>query len=152
MDHNATYRKTEKGLEEIKTRAAGLPVKLRSVLILIDGKTSLAELLPRTPLAPDAYPQLDLLLESGLIEVAAPAPAAAPAAAGPDLKALQRQVCRALLNLLGPEADRLTIRIETAASLDELRAQTEQVRQAVVQSRGQRAADQFWREAGGAAI
>jgi hypothetical protein len=85
------YRKTQAGLAEIQTRASGLSLKQRQLLIMIDGKTPAHAL-------PMAMPEKDLLhklleLEwDGLIERAgslppktaaapAPAPAAAPAPA-----------------------------------------------------------------------
>ena len=40
------YRKTAKGLSEIETRANRLPPRLRSALIVVDGKRNLAELRP----------------------------------------------------------------------------------------------------------
>jgi hypothetical protein len=153
MDHNATYRKTELGLEEIKTRAAGLPVKLRSVLILMDGKTPLSDLLTRSPLPPESYPQLDLLLDGGFItpvETSAPTvDAEAAVTAGQDLRTLQRQACRKLLDLLGPEADRFTIRIEAVNSQEEFLGLAADIREVLRVSRGKRAADKFWQDLGG---
>ncbi|GGP23047.1 hypothetical protein [Silvimonas iriomotensis] len=78
------YRKTQAGLTEIQTRASGLSLKQRQLLIMIDGKTPAHAL-------PMAMPEKDLvhkLLElewDGLIERAGSLPpktvAAAPAAA-----------------------------------------------------------------------
>jgi hypothetical protein len=44
MDASSLYQKTRKGEEEIKNRQLKLPPKLRTMLILIDGKKSLAQL------------------------------------------------------------------------------------------------------------
>jgi len=44
MDATALYQKTRKGEEEIKNRQLKLPPKLRTMLILIDGKKTLAQL------------------------------------------------------------------------------------------------------------
>jgi hypothetical protein len=41
------YDKTEKGHEEIKTRQNHLPSRLRSLLVLVDGKTSVEDLLKK---------------------------------------------------------------------------------------------------------
>src|SRR4051812_17674857 len=44
MDTNAVYQKTPKGEDEIKTRNAKLPQKLRTMLILVDGTKTGGEL------------------------------------------------------------------------------------------------------------
>jgi hypothetical protein len=44
MDANTRYQKTRKGEEEIKNRQLKLPQKLRTMLILIDGTKTLAQL------------------------------------------------------------------------------------------------------------
>ncbi len=91
------YRKTEAGRDEIRDRARKLPPQLRTVLLMVDGQRSLAEL--RQVAAGVRAPEdaLERLLAEGLIEPLAsgfdaaglakavkgggPATAAAPAAA-----------------------------------------------------------------------
>ncbi len=97
------YRKSAKGQNEIETRANRLAPRLRTALILVDGRRSDADLRALVQAEPDAT--LLALLEAGYIEVVstqlsppptaplAPAPAAlptptpaaalAPASAGP---------------------------------------------------------------------
>ncbi|KPC49352.1 hypothetical protein [Amantichitinum ursilacus] len=106
------YRKTERGVEEITTRASGLSLKLRQLLIMIDGKTPNHAL----PLAMDEKELVHRLLElewDGLIErhgsmpapkAAAPAPAAMPsgvAAVHATAKLPSSQIARirAILNV-----------------------------------------------------
>ncbi|GAB7128457.1 hypothetical protein JCM19000A_29640 [Silvimonas sp. JCM 19000] len=108
------YRKTDRGHEEITTRASGLSLKLRQLLIMIDGKTPNHAL----PLAMDEKELVHRLLElewDGLIErhgsmpaskTAAPsAPAApghaavAPIHASAKLPASQIARIRAILNV-----------------------------------------------------
>ena len=69
------FRKTAKGLSEVQTRAFRLPPRLRSLLIMVDGKRSDAEL---AALLPQAGESLQALAEQGFIEVAAQAAAAPP--------------------------------------------------------------------------
>lgn len=72
------YRKSAKGLSEIETRAHRLPPRLRSALILVDGKRSDDDL--RAMLSQQAEETLAALAAEGFIEevaVVAPAPAAA---------------------------------------------------------------------------
>lgn len=74
------YRKTAKGLAEIDTRVHRLPPRMRSALILADGRRSLTEL---AALIGDSAPALlDQLLAGGFIEpVTAASSATSPAAA-----------------------------------------------------------------------
>lgn len=62
------YRKTEKGLTEVATRANRLPPRLRAALILVDGKRTDDELSSIIPAEPEEA--LRWLSESGFIEVA----------------------------------------------------------------------------------
>ncbi len=82
------YRKTAKGQGEIETRAHRLPPRLRTALIMVDGKRTEAELRPL--LMPTPEETLAVLLAQGFIEVlgsAAPATPAAPAAVVPKTPA-----------------------------------------------------------------
>lgn len=121
---NVVYRKSAKGSEAIATRQHGLAPKLRSILILIDGKRSFDELERLSSMLGDTEQLLGQLLEQGLIEpgaVAAPAPAVTsapvPLAAASGKPAItladaQRFVVRRLTDILGPNADELCLRIE----------------------------------------
>jgi hypothetical protein len=133
------YRKSAKGQQEIETRANRLGPRLRTALILVDGRRSDAELRALIQLEADAT--LIGLLEGGYIEVvssqpaapvpAAAAPVAAPAApatssapAGNSPAALadrRRLAVRFLTDSLGPVAEELALRIEKTRTWDELR-------------------------------
>jgi hypothetical protein len=140
IQKNLVYRKSAKGTEAIATRQHGLVPKLRSVLILVDGKRGFEELVRLSQILGDTEELLGQLLDQGFIEpvagpspapaAAAPAPLAAPAsapaplAAGPPIKLIdaQRFVSRRLTDLLGPNADDLCLRIEAARNLKEFQA------------------------------
>jgi hypothetical protein len=47
MNPGEIYAKTEDGIRELKERKLNLPIALRSLLIMIDGKLSVAEVLER---------------------------------------------------------------------------------------------------------
>lgn len=125
IQKNLVYHKTAKGTEAIATRQHGLTPKLRSMLILIDGKRSFEELLKLSQLLGDTEQLLAQLLDQGFIEpgsVAAPAPAAtsapAPLAAATgqhaaSLLEAQRFVVRRLTDIMGPNAEELCLRIES---------------------------------------
>jgi len=159
------YRKTAKGVAEIETRAHRLTPRMRSTLILVDGKRSDAEL--ATMILQQATETLHALAGQGFIEVltvaataVAPAPppqsratpwqtppaasaasAATAAPAGPDLQARKREAVRALTDLLGPAAESAALRIERARNLDELRTALAAAVQSAGMVRGRQAAE-----------
>jgi hypothetical protein len=47
MDQGEIYAKTEEGLRELKERKRSLPITLRSLLIMVDGTRTVAEVLER---------------------------------------------------------------------------------------------------------
>ena len=162
------FRKTAKGLSEIETRANRLPPRLRSMLILVDGKRDAGDL--NRLVAQQADERLLSLAEQGFIEavgetldrldrldrqgtpatlsVAAPAasyalvPAPAPQPSV-DLLAVRRQAARALKEELGSSARLLVIRIERSRSAEELKPLLSQAVQLVVAARGRTAAAAF---------
>lgn len=140
IQKNLVYHKSAKGTEAIATRQHGLVPKLRSLLILVDGKRGFEELVRLSQILGDTEELLGQLLDQGFIEPvagAAPAPvtagparAAAPAPAPPapvgtapiKLIDAQRFVSRRLTDLLGPNADDLCLRIEAARNLKDFQA------------------------------
>lgn len=154
------YRKTDRGRREIETRADRLALRLRSLLIMIDGQRSDDAL--RAAVPGDFASAAQALLDGGYIDVvsqtpaeapprartpppvAAPPPAreAPPAAAGVDRR---RLAVRHLTDRLGPNAEVVSIRIEdarTPADLATALAQGESLLRRIV---GAAAADDFRR-------
>lgn len=74
LSMSTIYRKTAKGQAEIETRAMRLPPKLRMLLIVVDGKRSVADLAPLV--GGDPMPLLETLLAAGVIEPMATRPRA----------------------------------------------------------------------------
>ncbi|MDK9703469.1 MAG: hypothetical protein OEL20_10035 [Sulfuritalea sp.] len=164
MGTEGIYRKTEKGRAEIATRANRLGLRERTMLIMVDDKTTRRELLAKNA-HPTSEGILNSLLADGYIEVvsaaaavpvaespaAAPAAAAAaPATASPapsvevSLVSAARFACRSLVTVLGPGADDLTALIEKCKTADELRARLEKCRDVVQGMAGKKKADEFW--------
>jgi hypothetical protein len=154
------YRKTTKGLAEIETRVHRLPPRMRSALILVDGKRDVADL--KTLITQQADETLQALAEQGFIEpvgetappppprpapAPAPAPTPAPAAeagASPsDFDSTRRAAVRALNEQLGPSAEALSIKMEKARNLGELVPLLVQGAQAIANLRGRAAAEAF---------
>lgn len=165
------YRKSDKGLSEIETRAHRLLPRMRSALILVDGKKTEDELRKLILAEPDET--LAALAEQGFIEVASvvaskaprtePAPltalgtpAAAPAAAAPaavasrpapltakPFETVRREAARALNDQLGPIAETLVIKMERSVNMAELRPLLETAAQVLRNARGAAAAVAF---------
>lgn len=123
----SVYRKTDKGRQEIATRASGLAPRLRSALILVDGKRDDATL--ARLLHPDGIGCLQALAAGGFVEAidtpaaAAPIPAARAGTGASGFAEQRRAAVRALVDQIGPHADDLAMRMEKApdpAALGEL--------------------------------
>ncbi|MCX7148999.1 MAG: hypothetical protein NTY05_06245 [Rhodocyclales bacterium] len=164
MGGEGIYHKTEKGRTEIATRANKLGLRERTMLIMVDDKTSRSGLLSRSA-HPSSGDILDALLAQGFIEVAggpaasgavpaaAMAPAASAAPAAPvasqppvevSLISASRFACRALVTYLGPGADDLTALVEKCTGLEELTARLEKCRMTIQSLAGRKKADEFW--------
>jgi hypothetical protein len=158
------FRKTAKGQTEIETRAHRLAPRLRALLILVDGKRDTAAL---GTLVPQADGLLAELLGQGFVEAlpeaeappapaprpaapaarpsptpSAPAPKASPPGSG-DFDTVRRNAVRALNDQLGPAADTLSIRLERARSMAELRPLLVQAAQLLASMRGRAAAEAY---------
>ena len=164
MSANGIYRKTEKGRTEIATRANKLGLRERTMLIMVDDKTSRSGLLAKNA-HPTSEDILNNLLADGYIEIApgteaagappaavpppareAAAVAAVPAAPAVEvsMQSASRYACRALVTFLGPGADDLTALIEKCKSVEELTARLEKCRDVVQGMAGRRKAEEFW--------
>lgn len=159
MSSDGIYRKTEKGRTEIATRANRLGLRERTMLIVVDDKTTRRELLAKNP-HPTSEGILNTLLADGYIEIvpgaqaaapaaaAAPGAAAAPAAAAPEVEvsmiSASRFACRALVTYLGPGADDLTALVEKCKTVEDLRTRLEKCRDVVQGMAGKKKADEFW--------
>src|SRR5262245_39081377 len=122
------FRKTDKGVDEIATRANHLVPRLRTALILVDGtrnETDLGQLIKLNPAE-----TLEELLTLGYIEVAsvAEAPAKKPAAEEAAVKKasgapasgeksfadFRAEAVRAFNDLTGPAGETLAMKMEKA--------------------------------------
>ncbi len=124
MEAQAIYRKSDKGVEAIATRGHGVGGKLRMLLILVDGKKTVEELGKLAAGMGESVQLLEQLETQGLIEaLAVPTAAATPGRSGPDgadLAAVKLLATRRLVELLGPQADELAMKIEAAKDLPQL--------------------------------
>ena len=167
MNMATIYRKTAKGHSEIETRSHRLSPRLRSALIMVDGRRSdddVRKLIPQ-----QADETLRLLDEQGFIEIigitqdappqrpvnaAAPprpaeaAPPATPRPAAPALPprefaATRAQAVRLFTDMVGPMAEALAIKMERARSPDELRTLVQTAQRIIGNTRGGQAAADY---------
>ncbi len=168
MGNEGIFRKTEKGRTEIATRANKLGLRERTMLIMVDDKTTRAGLLAKSA-HPTSEGILDTLLADGYIETApgtgaasdepAPAASAAPPAAGEpaasaatpaaapvevSMQSASRYACHTLVTVLGPGADDLTALVEKCKNVEELAARLEKCRDVIQAMAGKRKAEEFW--------
>jgi hypothetical protein len=129
LDRTAVLAKTPKGLDEVKSRTHGVPQKLRTLLIMVDGSSTVGDILGRFPGIGEIETNLEALVAQGFLEAkrggapAAPAqeavaPVATPSAATPAIalpatagEAL-RMLARKLYDAMGPAADMITGDVE----------------------------------------
>ena len=119
----------------------------RSLLLLIDGrKLTGAQLLDKFAAFPNSAELLQVLEDGGLIaaQAGAPVPAAAASPSGsatvsapaavaqPGIAEAKRVIVRTLHDVLGPEADFLTEKIDVAQTAAELRVHAEKYRDMLV--------------------
>ncbi len=153
---STVYRKTEKGVAEIETRAHRLVPRLRSALILVDGRKSDDEL-ARLILA-DPAPTLASLLADGFIEVVttlaerpaerqAEREAVAARSSGSSgsvpFESLRRDAVRELNHQIGPLAEALALKIERATASAEMQPLLLQATEMLRRLRGNASGDAF---------
>lgn len=149
------YRKTAKGQTEIETRVDRLAPRLRTALILVDGKRDSDELAKLFLAEPAAT--LATLLDRGYIEVVGITAASDLASRKTDLPIdmpeadpqafarLRRDAVRHITDRLGPMADAIATRIEKATDPGQLLPHLQLARQVLRDHRGAAAAAEFER-------
>lgn len=148
IDPTLTYRKSGAGSEALAQRHPSLTPRLRSLLILVDGKRSCGELGTLGQSLGDTSQLLEQLLDLGFIEAHGQAAAAKPAATEDKpprvpLAQAQRHAVRKLTDLLGPAAEELCMRIESTRSAQEFGAAIAKAESMLRQFSGAAQAEQF---------
>jgi hypothetical protein len=64
------YRKSFKGIDEVAFKTSGLPMRMMSYLLVVDGESSVDQLIARNPQLPSLAAVLQGLMEQGFLEVA----------------------------------------------------------------------------------
>ena len=153
MDHSQVLIKTTKGQEEIRTKAFKLSARLRRLLIMVDGHSTVGATLSRlASLGDDTESLLDSLVADGFLApryAATPgtAPSAVPAFISQEefnlekAKGFARYV---VLGSLGPVGARRVERIDAAKSAGELRAELDDLREILPKLLPKRQAKEVW--------
>lgn len=148
MDKQTVFVKTDQGRDALTSRPAGLGPRLRSLLIMVDGKRSVGDLDKLLGSDGAAAPLLEQLATEGWIESSAPL-TTAPAVAAVDTPAVvaegpatlppptadalpfpeaRRLVVRFINDQLGPMGETLAIKVEGCKSATELLAMLPRIR------------------------
>lgn len=131
MNLQAVLQKTEKGVEEIKTRGRGLEQRLRTLLIVVNGKTTGADLVKQFAQLGDVQPVLERLIAEGYVREA-------PVSAVVDFKEIRLQLSHSLTDAMGPAGDAIALQLEECKSMDALRTFVEARRPALEGAFGSR--------------
>jgi hypothetical protein len=114
MDTAWILAKTSKGVEEMKHRSYGLPLAVRPLLIMIDGSTSIGNLLRKTAQIPNVEEILSRLLSEGFVESINPAkrPDGLPTGAATSHASDKQALIAMTRQLLGQDADKVILRLQ----------------------------------------
>src|SRR5262249_7287182 len=152
------YAKTAKGAAEVASRSGAVSLAARRVLIMIDGKRTLAQLAPlaRTGEISAIVEQLET---QGLVQpvqagAAATTPMFAPPEAedeyaedrlGGNFESVKRRAIRELADRLGPDSEVMASRIDQCRSTEELRQRLHEAERLVAGMLGEMQAQEFLR-------
>jgi hypothetical protein len=149
MNPGEIYAKTEEGLRELKERKLNLPIALRSLLIMIDGNRTVAEVLDRARALRVDVSAVAALERAGLIAKRFSAPsvveAGAPAVARSEDEverfiAAQQKLSDLINQHLGFRGYMMMMRLQRAENLRDLHDFLPDVAQALVKRIGMEAA------------
>ena len=149
MNPGEIYAKTEDGVREVKERKLSLPIALRSLLIMIDGRLTVGEVLERARALRVDEGALGELERNGLIakRFSAPSVAGAEGATQPRSEdeaqrfvAAQRKLSDLINQHLGLRGYLLVMRLERASNLRDLHDLLPDVAKALVKRIGIEAA------------
>ncbi len=131
MDSTTVLNKTRSGADELAHRTGAVPQKLRSLLILVDGKTSFADLLRKCAFLPECAEHLAWLMQNGFVQALSPSiPAALPSAAAaspmsaPDTPSARNALLALAHELLGVNGNAVVKRLQDTEDTREALGQT----------------------------
>jgi hypothetical protein len=155
VDERLVYAKTAKGVAEVGTRSGAVSLTARRVLIMIDGKRTVAELAPLAKPG-EVATIIEQLEAQALVYPAHAGVPATPDVARPEgtddaderlvnFDALKKRAVRELTDRLGPDAEVIGMRIEHTRTPDELRQRLQEAERLVAGLLGEAQAQDFLR-------
>ena len=155
---STVFDKTDKGREEIATRKHQLAARLRTLLVMIDGKHSASELLQKVGSLGLTESSLAELLDGGFIQPTPPAaaapeqvthpevaPVAVNVAAVPDdvlpegqnqFQAIYNFYTQTIKSMIGLRGYALQLKVEKAGSIEDFRALRQAYLEALLKAKG----------------
>jgi hypothetical protein len=156
MELNQVYLKTAKGQEEILNRAYKLSANLRRLLIMVDGRSTAADMASRLTMLGDVAAALLELEIGGFIATSTPrapalihaTPDSAPPSSHPgfNLDAAKNVIKSALLNAIGPAADYWIECVEATTTPEQLRIEFDAIHELLPRLLAEPQAEQTWRQ------
>jgi hypothetical protein len=149
-DSGFVYEKTENGNEEIKTRKFNLSQKLRTLLIIVDGKKERGAILNQFSSMEGAAAALDELEQKGFI-ARKTANVAAPGALSSEEEQRRAKLAKAFMintvtDAVGAMASSLLETLKKCETLQELRTHLDDYFYAITRGRGKAAAEEYREE------
>jgi hypothetical protein len=147
MNPTDVFQKTAKGEEDITRRSHGLAPRARSLLIMVNGKTTGEELRKRGEALGGGIDLFALLVEGGFIEPAASAvdsPEPVPHKFGSAHAEAVKFASHFIVEALGPAYDELGGRVEACRDPAKLVPLLESVRDVIEGNVGRKKAEAFW--------
>ncbi len=132
MNQDAVFVKTAKGIEEVQKRSYSLKPPLRTLLIMVDGRTKAAAILKQTLPLGITPEQVDQLCTEGFIENAAvttapqldlpdSVPIAADALSSERYSSAKQFMNDTMVDAAGLKSFMFTMKIERSDTMDSLR-------------------------------
>ena len=143
---DVVLQKTPKGQEEITHRSYRLPQRLRTALILVDGRSTWKTLRAAWSQLGDETRMLEQFIAEGFVEPVAIPHAETLVRAGPSIEDMQHARKRALAILheqLGPYADPLCLRLERVKDSVSFREEVERIAEILRASQSAASAENF---------
>ena len=131
MNADLVLTKTDKALKEIKTRQYKLNSRMRSILIVVDGRTPLGNLKSQFSHIETIEEDINNLVTYGFLSMAA------------DFKKQRKDLSKALTDVMGPHADFFTLELEDCTNIAELKVFLIEKRAMLERGLGKRG-DKFW--------
>lgn len=142
---DTVFARTDKGAEEIEKRTYHLPIRLRTLLLLINGSDPVARILEKAAGIGNGMQMLDELRTQGFIREARGS-AAAPAAGAPDtrFRGIVQATNAWVHDMLGPDGDQIAEKLENIHTAAELQQFLQSHRELLEMAAGKRRSEEFF--------